>query len=258
MSSKGSPIILSSSSESEQESPAQSEDLGPPLDISLLALPPIFIIPTRLSPTDLTELKEQLDAANATVVDDPQQARLFLGHIHTSKRAAFELRGQGIFTEPVDHESRVAVWQDTGLITVVKLSWWEECLKEDAVQSVEPYIIYCGRQTEQASPQGVKRQREPTAAELVQERDVKRKRILERAMKDAERTDSRIRGGHGPPWEKSRTTEHGDVKPTRPELHRKTTSEYDREKSIQNQVQPRYVREQVRSLVASLLLFYVY
>jgi hypothetical protein len=190
-----SPVTAVSSPESPYRHTPQSP--GPPIDLSLLSLPPVYIIPQRLSAQQLSDLREQLEAANGEVVDDGHvhEARFLLGRIHTPKRAAFELRKCGIYTEEIDDgPTREAVWQDSSLITVVKLEWWEKCLEKDAIQSINPYIIYVGRQTEtlHSSPAGKKRSH-LSATELIQERDLKRNRIMERARQDAKTSDSRIK-----------------------------------------------------------------
>ena len=66
-------------------------------------LPPVFLLPTHLSLTELYDVEEKLLDAGVPLTHDLEGAKLVLGKIHMPKRAEFELRSRGLLTHPVDH-----------------------------------------------------------------------------------------------------------------------------------------------------------
>ena len=80
-----------------------SSDLGfGSRPISFDSLPPLLILDTNVSSQRLHWLEEACDALGASITYDPKEARIFAGRITQPKRAAFELRAKGIWTEAAD------------------------------------------------------------------------------------------------------------------------------------------------------------
>ncbi|KAL9106844.1 MAG: hypothetical protein Q9227_008177 [Pyrenula ochraceoflavens] len=65
-------------------------------------LPPMLILDTKISPEDLDCLEEACEASGVVITYDPKEAKIFVGRITQPKRAAFELRAKGVWTEAVD------------------------------------------------------------------------------------------------------------------------------------------------------------
>jgi DNA polymerase IV len=64
-------------------------------------LPPIFVLPTRLSLDELHTFEDSLTKRGALLTYDVSEAKIVLGIIGQSKRAALELRARGVWTEEV-------------------------------------------------------------------------------------------------------------------------------------------------------------
>src|ERR1700712_5201260 len=77
-----------------------SSPLVEALDLSFL--PPIFVLPAHLSTEDLHDIENQLQDHGATVTYDINEAKLVIGKVSTKKRAQFELRSLGLWTEEVE------------------------------------------------------------------------------------------------------------------------------------------------------------
>lgn len=84
-----SPTLRSGSSPSTEE-----------LDFSFL--PPIFVLPAHLSTDDLHDTEDQLQDHGAVVTYDINEAKLVIGKVGTKKRAQFELRSRGLWTEEAE------------------------------------------------------------------------------------------------------------------------------------------------------------
>ncbi|RMZ83142.1 hypothetical protein DV738_g1381, partial [Chaetothyriales sp. CBS 135597] len=67
------------------------------LDLSWL--PAIYILSAHLPTEDLHDYEDQVFAAQGNLTYDPKEARIFLARISQKKRAAYELRSKGIWTE---------------------------------------------------------------------------------------------------------------------------------------------------------------
>lgn len=80
-----------------QEEPNGHVAAMPKFDLT--ALPPVFVLPTHLSLTELHALEDQLGDHGATVTYDICEAKLVLGAITTAKRARFELQCLKLRTE---------------------------------------------------------------------------------------------------------------------------------------------------------------
>lgn len=69
--------------------------------LDLKSLPPIFILPTHLKPEELHEIEDKIFSLGGALTYDPKEAKIFLGRITQKKRAAFDLRARGVWTEEV-------------------------------------------------------------------------------------------------------------------------------------------------------------
>ena len=70
-------------------------------ELDLSVLPPIHVLPTHLEDEERWKLEEQLLEYRAPLTDAVPDAKIFLTKIERKKRAAFELRSHGIWTEEV-------------------------------------------------------------------------------------------------------------------------------------------------------------
>lgn len=82
--------------------PAARDHSTPNLDLSIL--PPVFLLPTHLSLTELHEIEEQLSSGGAPLTYDITEAKVVLGAISTERRATFELKSRKVWTEAVSKE----------------------------------------------------------------------------------------------------------------------------------------------------------
>ena len=73
--------------------------------ISLAALPSTYILSFQLDSDELHELEEEVLGLGANLTYDAKEARIFLGRVVQKKRAAFELRSKGVWTEEVVKEA---------------------------------------------------------------------------------------------------------------------------------------------------------
>ncbi|EGE81957.1 DNA polymerase IV [Blastomyces dermatitidis ATCC 18188] len=69
--------------------------------ISLASLPSIYVLPTHLDLDQLHEVEETLERCGAQLTYDISEAELVLGKVLQKRRAAFELRSRGLWTEEV-------------------------------------------------------------------------------------------------------------------------------------------------------------
>src|ERR1700733_7733165 len=72
--------------------------------ISLEGLPPIYILSFQLDIDELHELEGEVLGLRANLTYDAEEARIFLGRLAQKKRAAFELRSKGVWTEEAVNE----------------------------------------------------------------------------------------------------------------------------------------------------------
>ena len=73
-------------------------------NLDLTVLPPVFLLPTHLSLTELHGIEEQLTGGGAPLTYDVTEAKLVLGAISTQRRALFELRSRKVWTEALTKE----------------------------------------------------------------------------------------------------------------------------------------------------------
>ncbi|PGH29847.1 DNA polymerase IV [[Emmonsia] crescens] len=69
--------------------------------LNLSNLPSIFVLPTHLDLDQLHEVEETLERCGAPLTYDISEAELVLGKVSQKRRAAFELRSRGLWTEEV-------------------------------------------------------------------------------------------------------------------------------------------------------------
>ncbi|KAF2423723.1 Nucleotidyltransferase [Tothia fuscella] len=92
-------------------SPRTSSTFGgssPPREtksLDLSSLPPVYVLPTHLSPDELHSIEDQLEDLGAPLTYDIQEAKLVLGTVGTKKRAELELRTRKLWTEEIPLES---------------------------------------------------------------------------------------------------------------------------------------------------------
>ena len=67
--------------------------------LDLSSVPPIYILPTHIITEDLHQYEDQVYAAGGALTYSATEARIFLGKISQKKRASFELRSNGVWTE---------------------------------------------------------------------------------------------------------------------------------------------------------------
>jgi DNA polymerase IV len=75
-------------------------------------VPAIFVLATHVSTDELHQYEDEVFAAGGALTYDPKEARIFVGKISQKKRAGFELRSLGVWTEdaplvvPHAHQTR--------------------------------------------------------------------------------------------------------------------------------------------------------
>ncbi|TID15260.1 terminal deoxynucleotidyl transferas-like protein [Venturia nashicola] len=73
---------------------------SPPVEeLDFSHFPPIFVLPAHLSTDDLHDTEDQLQDHGAVVTYDINEAKIVIGKVGTKKRAQFELRSRGLWTE---------------------------------------------------------------------------------------------------------------------------------------------------------------
>ncbi|KAE9971582.1 hypothetical protein EG327_009820 [Venturia inaequalis] len=73
---------------------------SPPVEeLDFSHFPPIFVLSAHLSTDDLHDTEDQLQDHGAVVTYDINEAKLVIGKVGTKKRAQFELRSRGLWTE---------------------------------------------------------------------------------------------------------------------------------------------------------------
>ena len=67
--------------------------------LDLTTSPPIFVLPTHLQPEELHETEDLIYQSGGRITYDAKEARVFIGRVAQKKRAAFDLRAKGVWTE---------------------------------------------------------------------------------------------------------------------------------------------------------------
>lgn len=83
-------------------SPTLRGSSPPAEELDFSHLPPIFVLPAHLSTEDLHDTEDQLQDHGAVVTYDINEAKLVVGKVGTKKRAQFELRSRGLWTEEAE------------------------------------------------------------------------------------------------------------------------------------------------------------
>lgn len=100
MNSTYSPIDLCSTEPSSPSPPLATE---PKIDLS--HLPPIYVLPIRLSEETLHSLEDSLTVHGAPLTYDLAEARLVIADLNTARRCEMELRAKGLWTQRVGLET---------------------------------------------------------------------------------------------------------------------------------------------------------
>ena len=93
--------------------------------LSLESIPPIYILPTHLSIDELHGLEEELLDLGAPLTYNAEEGKVFLGRVLQKKRAAFELRSKGVWTEetlteieePAKKRRRLSEYKETNTLS---------------------------------------------------------------------------------------------------------------------------------------------
>src|ERR1700753_854744 len=67
--------------------------------LDLSSSPPIFVLPTHIQPDELHNTEDLIYQSGGKPSYDAKEARLFVGRVAQKKRAAFDLRAKGVWTE---------------------------------------------------------------------------------------------------------------------------------------------------------------
>ncbi|KAL1301561.1 hypothetical protein AAFC00_005798 [Neodothiora populina] len=187
--------------------------------LELSSLPPIFISKTHLDRDDLHDLEDQLVEAGGNLTYDITEAKIILSKAERKRRIELDLRSVGLWTEQVTstHEGRPlpddvdlsepptkrqklfnAAYMDLNEgIKVIKVQWFENCLKANTLLPVEDYVTYEGRTIQRPES------REPATGvgslaplSIGHTKETSPKSILERAKRDAPARSSLSHGHH--------------------------------------------------------------
>lgn len=77
-----------------------------PSTLDLSCLPPIFVLHTHLSETELHETEDALIAHGALLTYNIHEANIVLGNISKERRARFELKCHGVLTQELDSKEK--------------------------------------------------------------------------------------------------------------------------------------------------------
>ena len=98
-------------------------------NLDLSSAPPIFVLPTHLQPEELHETEDLIYQSGGKITYEAKEARLFVGRVAQKKRAAFDLRSKGLWTEeaalPETGQDNSRAWgsgEDEPLRKKIKLS----------------------------------------------------------------------------------------------------------------------------------------
>ncbi|KAH7152985.1 hypothetical protein EDB81DRAFT_440089 [Dactylonectria macrodidyma] len=206
----------------------------------VLALPPVFLLPTHLQPAELHELEAKI----GSLTYDINEAEVVVGNINRRERAMFELRRAKLETVSLQQQQQGIVrdngpprsvgmedadeqpapkrrklsglsGQSANTVKVVRLAWLKDSLKQGQALPLDQYLLYEARKS--GSGTGSKA-RDPTSASS----------ILERAVMDQldqpAMTSSPPRARH-----RLRLDAHSMASSSKqpPGLARQTTSEHD-------------------------------
>ena len=118
--------------------------------LDLSHLPPIYILPTRLSDITLHSLEEGLLRAGAPLTYNPAEAGVVVGDVNTKRRGELELRGRSVWSEEVaggvDGMGRKKEGEEEeGLVKVVRVRWVTEMLERGEEVEMGGWVVYVGR-----------------------------------------------------------------------------------------------------------------
>jgi DNA polymerase IV len=221
------------------------------LNLDLSSAPPIHILATHLTTEDLHEYEDLVFGAHGPLTYSSVEARVFLTRINQKKRAAFELRSNGVWTEQDEttmdsismliseprnlKRKRSGASSSTGsssdpsilmpttvnwpemrdTVVVIKLDWLDACIKARRQVPYGPYLVYIGRLVSKpSSPKTSRPSKEPGIVTYIK-------------ADAASSSQSQPRGPPPPrPFSHPRTMP-GITKRSPPKLYRTTTSEME-------------------------------
>ncbi|KAI9864103.1 MAG: hypothetical protein M1813_003420 [Trichoglossum hirsutum] len=67
-------------------------------------LPPVFVLPAHLTLSELHVLEEKIAGLGAPLTHDMNEAKIIIGKVETKRRAEFELRCRGLWTDDVTEQ----------------------------------------------------------------------------------------------------------------------------------------------------------
>ncbi|KAI5781163.1 hypothetical protein EDC01DRAFT_694430 [Geopyxis carbonaria] len=111
----------------------------PPIHLAHLNLPPIYILPTRLSKEKIEDYRCKLLLCECTLADIATDAAFFLGDIKTARRGELELKQKDVIV--VREGSKPP--PDTSLtkIRLVNIKWLTDSLEKGEALNPDNYII---------------------------------------------------------------------------------------------------------------------
>lgn len=162
-----------------------SLDMAAAAGLDFASLPPIFILEANLPADEMHDAEDAVSEAGGQLTYSPSEARIFVGRLTQKKRAAFELRSRGLWTEEgtlpqqqqpprkkrkrkrkrsssrsetesehedgvIDAPEQAPATHDALLnlkdhVVVLKLKWLTKSLETGAFLPPEPYLVYTGR-----------------------------------------------------------------------------------------------------------------
>lgn len=167
-----------------------SDSMG--LDLS--ALPPIYVMSANFSENDLHKAEDTVLDIDGRLTYDAKEARIFIGRISQKKRAAFELRRQGVWTEetplPVEAASKKRKLTTKGEpeqdlnssttesvfdlltslenhIVVVKVDWLHKSVATEQLLPIQSHLVYSARITDKPEDEPSSTQTTPTKSQTV-------------------------------------------------------------------------------------------
>lgn len=155
-------------------------------ELDLSPLPPIYIIPANIPEDELHSAEDTVHEYAGQLSYLPTEAKIFLSRISQRKRAAFELRSRGVWTEesslPRQHVSKKRKLSSSYVegnrenvpdgrndemeithvntllsdlnnhVVVLKLDWLQQSIKAGHLLPFQPFQIYSGRTIDNPKP----------------------------------------------------------------------------------------------------------
>lgn len=157
----------------------QVANMTDPSKLDLASLPPIFVLSANLPENEMHEAEDAVLDAGGHLSYNAKESKIFIGKINQKKRAAFELRTRGVWTEEIslsqeppskkrkvapirndpqdgsdiesEDGSNVRPDTDTSItdlenrVVVLKIDWLYKSLEAGRRLPYQPYLVYTGR-----------------------------------------------------------------------------------------------------------------